>query len=65
VVLNRRQNEEDVIQTIELVDLCRTLHVLPRPGGLLDQDPVDIRMLKAGLRALALKENKNANDKRR
>lgn len=65
MVLNRRDNEDDVIQAIELTDLCKALHVLPRSGGLLDQDPIDIRMLKAGLRAFAMKENKDAKDKRR
>ena len=36
---------------IELTSLATRLHVLPRAGGLLDQDYYHIKLLRAGIRA--------------
>lgn len=39
-----------------MANLCQTLHVLPRPGSLFDQDPTEIRMLQTVFDAQAEKE---------
>lgn len=52
-----RTDDDDTVQlAVELTQLCRAFHVLPGPGGLLDQDPYHIRLLKAGLYGLTEKE---------
>ena len=52
MVLNRDADEE-VVLAMELTELCQSLRVLPRAGGLLDQDYYHIVLLRAGLRARA------------
>lgn len=41
---------------IEIAGLCKELGVLPRAGGLLDQDWYHVRLLKAGLYGIAKHE---------
>ena len=43
---------------MEVTFLCKELHCLPGPGGLLDQDPYMVKLLKAGLSALHEKEER-------
>jgi hypothetical protein len=47
VVLNRpiQEDDMDVANAVELTVLCRELHCLPRPGGLLDQDSYHIWLM--------------------
>jgi len=56
-----RQPDDETALAIELTVLCKELHVLPKAGGLLDQDPYHIHLLKAGLSALREKAAKEAN----
>lgn len=48
MVLGRKM-DDDVQLAIELTHLCSAFHVLPRQGGLLDQDYYHILLLNAGL----------------
>jgi hypothetical protein len=50
-VLNREPDEEAAL-AIDLAVLCSELHVLPRAGGVLDQDPYELGLLRAGLSGL-------------
>jgi hypothetical protein len=50
-VLNREPDEEAAL-AIDLAVLCSELHVLPRAGGVLDQDPYELYLLRAGLSGL-------------
>jgi hypothetical protein len=38
VVLNKKPEDMDVIEAMELTVMCQELHCLPSAGGLLDQD---------------------------
>lgn len=58
-VLNREPDEEAAL-AIQLAVLCRELHVLPRAGGVLDQDPYELKLLQAGLMGLSKKDQKEA-----
>lgn len=51
LVMNREADEETEF-AIELTGLCKELHVLPGPGGLLEQDAYYVHLLKAGLRGI-------------
>jgi hypothetical protein len=62
VILNREADPE-VILAMELAELCQGLGVLPRTGGLLDQDYYHIVLLRAGLRAAAKLQAKNNKPK--
>lgn len=46
-----RKPDEVVAQAITLTNLCQTLHVLPRAGGLLDQDARHVYMIECVLAA--------------
>jgi hypothetical protein len=41
-----RQADEDVALAIELTSMCEIFHCLPGPGGLLDQDPKLLYMMR-------------------
>jgi hypothetical protein len=50
---------------IELANLCETLHVLPGPGGLLDQDSYHIYLISTVLQVRAEKaESDSARQER-
>jgi hypothetical protein len=40
-------------EVMKMIALCRSFHVLPRPGGLLDQDSFFVHMASAAEQALA------------
>lgn len=42
----KRNPDTDVRIAIELAVLCETFHCLPAAGGLLDQDPLLMNMIK-------------------
>jgi len=44
---------------MEMVDTCRLLNVLPRSGGLLDQDWIEIRLLRTVTIAYLEKEERD------
>jgi len=46
-----RKPDAMVAQAITLTNLCQTLHVLPRAGGLLDQDALHVYMIECVLSA--------------
>lgn len=54
-----READEEVALSIRLTSMCRTLHCLPRPGGLLDQDWYHVALIEAGLYAMARKAEKD------
>jgi hypothetical protein len=60
VILQRRPIEDDfeVATAIEMASLCRDLHVLPGPGGLLDQDSYHIWLIQAALAVFNEKEHR-------
>lgn len=55
--------DDEAALAIELASMCKTLRVLPREGGLLDQDAYQYYLLKAGLEALAVEEERNRKKK--
>lgn len=61
-VLNREPDEEAAV-AIRLAALCRELHVLPRAGGVFDQDPYELRLLEAGLAGLAKLDRRRAQER--
>ncbi len=50
--------DEDVRLALELTNLCKSFHSLPRPGGILDQDFYHIALLSAGLYGMNKLEEK-------
>lgn len=52
----RRKPEDDVALAIELATMCEIFHCLPSAGGLLDQDPMIMRMIREVVLAKAEKE---------
>lgn len=54
-MITNREPDEEVLLALELAELCQGLGVLPRAGGLLDQDYYHVVLLKAGLRGIAKK----------
>jgi hypothetical protein len=55
-----READDETYLAIDLTGMCRSLGVLPRPGGVFDQDWYHIALLKAGLRAFNLKEEQDS-----
>lgn len=55
-----REPDEDLANWIHITNLCEALHCLPKPGGLLDQDPDHIRWMTAILVAKAEKQELEA-----
>lgn len=53
---NMTPTDDEAALAIDLTSMCKAFHVLPRAGGLLDQDYYTIRLLQAGLRAFAILE---------
>lgn len=54
-----RDADDEVAFAVDMASLCKVLGVLPRPGGLLDQDWYHVSLLRAALRAFALKEEQD------
>ena len=50
--------DADVAETVNIVTLCREFHVLPKPGGLLDQPWVWVQKLGAVVEAQNEADNK-------
>ena len=59
VVLSRPPDDE-VAFAVDMASLCRALQVLPRSGGILDQDWYHVALLRAALRAFHIKEEREA-----
>lgn len=55
-----REPDDEVALAIELTELCEALNVLPRAGGILDQDYYHIILLRAGLRAFSIKRERDS-----
>lgn len=53
--------DEDVMEAIELAILCRDLKVLPRAGGLLDQDSYHVWLMDKVFAAMDKRTNQEAN----
>ena len=51
-----RKPDPDVAMAIELTSMCQTFNCLPKVGGLLDQDPVHIYMMREVLLAQVEKD---------
>ena len=49
------ETSSDIIEMIELTNLCQTFNVLPREGGVLDQDATTMRKIQMVLVAQAKK----------
>jgi hypothetical protein len=58
-----REPDPDVAMAIELTAMCETFNCLPRAGGLMDQDPLHIYMMREVL--LAQAEKRKLENKRR
>lgn len=54
-----READEEVAFAVDISSLCKALQVLPRLGGLLDQDWYHVALLRAGLRAFNIKEERD------
>ncbi len=57
-----RESDAEVDMAVELASMCKALKVLPRPGGLLDQDWYHVKLIKAGMRAFSILEEKQAKE---
>ena len=57
-----RMSDDEVDMAIEIANMCRLLHTLPRAGGLLDQDWYHFRLLNAGLYGLDALDKKRADE---
>lgn len=55
-----REPDDELAIAIEMTNLCKVLGVLPRAGGLLDQDAYDVYMMQAVLAAQAEREELEA-----
>jgi hypothetical protein len=47
----KREPEDDVRVAMELATMCQIFHALPRAGGLFDQDPLQLFMIREVLLA--------------
>lgn len=63
VLISNREDEEAQF-ALELQGLCKEFHVLPREGGLYDQSPHDIMLLKAALYGRQAKQKYDENRKK-
>jgi len=59
----KRKADDDVALAIELASMCEIFHCLPNAGGLLDQDPLVMRMIREVV--LARAEKSEAEQQRR
>jgi hypothetical protein len=58
-----RPPDEEVSSAVDMTILCRELHVLPGPGGLLDQDSYHVWLLQNTLEVLNEKEKQDMDKK--
>lgn len=58
-----RKADDDVGMAIEITALCETLHCLPRAGGLFDQDPLVVYMMREVIVAQREKEDIQSRQK--
>jgi hypothetical protein len=49
--MSRKVEDSDVALAIELATMCETFNCLPAAGGLLDQDPLLLHMMREVLQA--------------
>lgn len=61
--MKRPVEDNDVALAIELATMCEIFHCLPGPGGLLDQDPLLLDMMRTVMQAKG--EKAEAEGKRR
>lgn len=54
-----RPADDEVALAIRLTTMCRTLHCLPQPGGMLDQDWYHVALIEAGLYAMGRKAERD------
>lgn len=64
-MIANREADEEVQLAVELTSLATRLHVLPRSGGLLDQDYYHIKLLRAGILAFEKAEKLEYERQRR
>lgn len=62
MVLSRAPDAETAL-AIEIAAICKEYRVLPHEGGLLDQDPYHVLMLKAYSMALGEKAERESKRK--
>lgn len=55
--------DEEVSLAIELGQMCQDLAVLPRAGGLFDQDYYHVILIRSALTVFAEKAQKDSDDK--
>jgi hypothetical protein len=55
--MKRQVDDDDVALAIELGQLCEIFNCLPGPGGILDQDPYLLKLVKMYLSASAERQN--------
>lgn len=54
-----REPDDEVNLAVEIAGLCKALGVLPRSGGLLDQDWYHVALIRGALRAFDIKEERD------
>ncbi len=59
------KTSSDIITIIELTNLCQAFNVLPREGGVLDQDAETMRKMQMVLVAQSAKAEKDAEKARK
>jgi hypothetical protein len=55
----KRPPDEEVQIAIDMTVLCRDLHVLPKAGGLLDQDSYHVYLIQETLAVIHEKERRD------
>ena len=56
-----KEPDAEVRYAVELYALCKEFHVLPRPGGLLDQDYYEVQLLSRVAEAFEEKQKLEAD----
>jgi hypothetical protein len=62
--LSTKPPDKEVAMAVEMTVLCRDLGVLPRAGGLLDQDSYHVWLMQQTLTVLNEKEQKEIEQQR-
>ena len=59
------KTDPDIVDIIELTNLCQAFNVLPREGGVLDQDAETMHKMQMVMVAQAKKQEADADKKNR
>jgi hypothetical protein len=63
IVFDRKAKRDDTVVILSTVSMCQQFNVLPRSGGLLEQNQIDVRHMQLVLEQQAERQKKDEQER--